>query len=283
MRQLLTQTIDARPLAIGRIILGIASLPLALEWFRPMLKVASGDFMALPVFDGATPLPSLVVLTFFGLSLAASAGMILGVAGRLPSLLLAAVTALVLLADQQIYSNHLLLMLMLATFMGLSGAHKAYTVFDLKRKSRRRTRGTLVPYWPAFLIKAQITTLYFWTAVSKINPQYLSGEVVGVNLRDWVPIPESLLPAVSVASIAAEFFLAVALWIPKTRLLGFLVGFGLHLGILVFLTSPAPLIPFAMLMSSGYILFAHDSMERGRWKLPAPARGLRGRAVTTTR
>lgn len=266
MRQLLTQTIDARPLAIGRIILGVASLALAIEWFRPMWKIASGGSMALPVFDGAVPLTSAVVAGLFGLSLAASGGMILGVAGRLPSLLLTLVTAAVLLADQQIYSNHMLLMLMLSIFMGLSGAHKALTVFDLKR---RKHRLELVPYWPAFLIKAQITTLYFWTAVSKINPQYLSGEVIDANLRGWVPIPEGLLPAISIASIAAEFFLAFALWIPKTRLLGFLVGAGLHVGILAFLTSPAPLIPFAMLMATGYALFAHDSFERGQWKLPA--------------
>lgn len=279
MRQLLTQTIDAKPLAVGRILLGVASLPLALEWFRPMMKVASRDYIALPVFDGAGSLPSLVVMVFFGLSLMASAGMILGVAGRLPALLLAAVTGLVLLSDQQVYSNHLLLLLMLSTFMGLSGAHRALTVFDMGKR-RRRVHREQVPYWPAFLIKAQITTLYFWTAVSKINPQYLSGEVVGANLRDWVPIPEGLLPAVSVLSIAAEFFLAVALWIPKTRLLGFLVGAGLHLGILAFLTSPAPLIPFAMLMATGYVLFAHDSIERGQWKLPAFA-GSRKRAAVT--
>ena len=269
MRQLLTQNIDARPLAIGRILLGIASLPLALEWFRPLLKVASRDYIALPVFDGAGSLPSIVVMVFFGVSLIASAGMILGVGGRFPALLLAAVTALVLLADQQIYSNHLLLLLMLATFIGLSGAHRAFTVFDLKRRQRRRRGTVAVPSWPAFLIKAQITTLYFWTAVSKINPQYLSGEVIDANLRGWVPIPEGMLPAVSVMSIAAEFFLAVALWIPKTRLLAFVVGFGLHLGILAALTSPAPLIPFAMLMATGYVLFAHDSVQRGQWKLPA--------------
>lgn len=280
MRQLLTQTIDARPLAVGRILLGVASLPLAVEWFRPLLKVASRDSMALPVIDGAGSLPSIVVMLFFGLSVAASAGMILGVAGRLPALLLAAVTALVLLADQQVYSNHMILLLMLSSFMGLSGAHRAYTVAELRRKRRKRSRGDLVPYWPAFLIKAQITTLYFWTAVSKINPQYLSGEVIDANLRGWVPVPESLLPAVSLASIAAEFFLAFALWIPKTRLLGFLVGFGLHFGILAFLTSPAPLIPFAMLMATGYVLFAHDSIERGQWKLPAFA-GSRKRAAVS--
>ena len=276
MRQLLIRTIDARPLALARIAVGISSLPIALESLFPMLDVASGDYLVLPVFNGSPPLTSIGVWALFAVSVTASVAMILGIAGRLPAILVSACAATALLSDQQLYSNHLLLLVMLSALLGLSGAAKAIRSVELNRTAQ-------VPYWPAFLIKAQITTLYAWTAIAKINPQYLSGEVVGSNLREWVPVGIDLLPAVSVLSIAAEAFLAVALWVPFTRALGFLVGSGLHIGILVCLVNPAPLIPFALLMLSGYVLFAHDSLERGHWKKPTLTLRARERASTLVR
>ncbi|HEX9229008.1 MAG TPA: HTTM domain-containing protein, partial [Arthrobacter sp.] len=204
-------------------------------------------------------------------SVASSVAMILGVAGHVPALLVSACAATVLLSDQQLYSNHMLLLVTLSTLIGLSGAARAIRVFELKRTEQ-------VPYWPSFLIKAQITTLYAWTAISKVNPQYLSGEVIGSNLRPWVPVGSDLLPSIAVLSIAAEAFLAVALWLPCSRWLGFLVGAGLHIGILVFLLNPAPLIPFALLMLGGYAQFTYASMETGQWKMPALMPRARARA-----
>lgn len=196
--------------------------------------------------------------------------MVIGLAGRIPALAVAGIAAVVLLIDQQTYSNHMVLLLMLALFLGMSGSTHAFSVLRHSRKPE-------VPYWPAFLIKAQITTLYAWTAVSKINPQYLSGEVLGTYLNSWVPLPDSLLPAAAILSIVAEAFLAVALWIPRTRKLAFLVGAGLHIGIVIMLASPAPLVGFGMLMLSGYVLFAWGigrpaaaiHADEGGMKLPA--------------
>ncbi|WP_077490554.1 HTTM domain-containing protein [Sinomonas mesophila] len=270
MLQFVNRDIDARPLALARIIIGLASFLLPVEWLKPMLRVASGDYLALPVFDGLPSVPTAAVYGLFAVSLLGSAAMVMGIFGGLPALAVAACSAIVLLADQQVYSNHFLLLVMLCTFIGLSGASKAMTV--LRPKATQP-----VPYWPAFLIKAQITTLYAWTAISKVNPQYLSGDVLADQLRPWVPVPDSLLPAVAVTSIVVEAFLAVALWLPRTRLLAFIAGFGLHVGILVLLLYPGPLISFAMLMSSGYVLFAHESLVSGQWRIPG--RGARVRAA----
>ena len=73
-------------------------------------------------------------------------------------------------------------------------------------------------------------------------------------------------------SIGAEAFLAVALWMPKLRLIAFVVGGGLHVGILAMLHNPFPLIPFAMLMMCGYMLFAHASLETVQWNWPESLR-----------
>jgi len=268
---------DARPLGLGRILVGLASLPIALEWAIPLLKAASGDYLVLPVFDGWKTLPDTAVLILLAISLVSSLAMILGIAGRLPSLLVAVCGAVAILSDQQAYSNHLLLLVMLSFFIGVSGATNAISISAGINKTQE------VPYWPAFLIKMQITTVYAWTAAAKVNDQYLAGDVLRMNLQPWVPVPDHLLPAIAMSSIAAEAFLAVALWIPKLRLLAFMVGGALHLGIVLTLIQPAPLIPFGLLMMTGYVLFAHDSILNGRWNMTSFGRRSRSPSMTGVR
>lgn len=267
MRAILTQVIDPRPLAAARIMVGLVSLGFTFEWIRILVRASSGKYLAMPVIAGLPTLGPELVWGLFAVSLGASTAMVLGVAGRLPAVLVSLTTAAVLLADQQTYSNHMVLLMMLALFLGASGSAQAWALF-------RRSRQAEVPYWPAFLIMAQITTLYAWTAVAKINPQYLSGEVLGEFLHPWVPIPENLLPAVSVLSVVTEAFLAVALWIPKARKLAFIVGGGLHIGIVVLLGSPAPLIGFGMLMLSGYVLFAWGEARPSSAENPSQQRSV---------
>ncbi|UJP10279.1 hypothetical protein L2X99_00715 [Microbacterium sp. KUDC0406] len=69
--------------------------------------------------------------------------------------------------------------------------------------------------------------------------------------------------AAAAASIAAELFLAFALWHRRTRPTAFVVGAILHLGIIVLLQGSDELVPFALLMAAGYVQFAHLSMRAG--------------------
>lgn len=249
MRRILSDVMDPRPLALARMLVGLAAAGFSFEWISVLARAASGKYLAFPVLAG-WPAPSPVfVLVLFAVSLVASAAMVLGLAGRIPALLVSGTTAAVLLVDQQTYSNHLVLLMMLSGFLGMSGAAEAWTVSRAEHPAR-------VPYWPAFLIQAQITTVYAWTAIAKINPQYLSGEVLGTYLQPWAPIPSGLLPVAAVLSIIAEAFLAVGLWVARTRNLALVAGGALHLGIVVLLQDPAPLVGFAALMAGGYVLFA---------------------------
>jgi Vitamin K-dependent gamma-carboxylase len=250
MRAVLTATMNPRPLAAARIIVGLVAVGFSFEWGRILLRASSGNFLALPVVSGWSSVHPPFVAGLFALSMGASLAMVMGLAGRLPAALVAVTAGVALLADEQTYSNHLVLLMMMATWLSLSSADQA---FSLSRSPKSKQ----VPYWPAFLIKMQITTLYGWTAIAKINEQYLSGEVVGTYVHSWMPISAQLLPAAAVLSILAEAFLSVALWIPSLRKIGYLVGAGLHVGIVVFLDSPAPLVGFGALMLSGYVIFAY--------------------------
>lgn len=262
MRAILTQVIDPRPLAAARILVGLVSLGFTFEWIRVLVRASSGKYLAMPVIAGWPPPAPELVWALVGLSLGASTAMVLGLAGRLPAVTIALTTAAVLLADQQTYSNHMVLLMMLALFLGASGSANAWAL-------PRRFRPAQVPYWPVFLIKVQITTLYAWTAVAKVNPQYLSGEVLGEYLHSWAPIPDNSLSAVAVLSVATEAFLSISLWIPKAQKVSFVVGAGLHIGIVVLLGSPAPLIGFGMLMLSGYVLFAWGEVGPGPAEKPS--------------
>jgi hypothetical protein len=245
----LNGSIDPRPLALCRILVGLAGAGFAFEWIGVLARAASGQYMAVPVVSGMpTPTPAFVV-SLFAVSLVGALAMVLGVAGRVPALLVAVTTVTVLLVEQQAYSNHLVLLSSLSLLLGMSGAAQAWTL-------SRSTRAAEVPYWPAFLIKAQITSVYAWTAISKLNPDYLDGRVLSTFLQPWVPVPHHLLPAFAALSVLAEATLAIFLWVPKLRKPAFAMGAALHLGILVLLQDPAPLIGFAMLMAAGYVLFA---------------------------
>lgn len=252
MQHLLTAGVDPRPLAAARIITALVAVGFALEWGRTLSRASSGNYLALPVVEGWPTVAPSFVAALLGVSLAASIAMAIGLGGRLPAILVALVAGVVLFADEQTYSNHLVLLMMMALWLGLSDAHRAW------RLSKIRASG-MVPYWPAFLIKVLISSLYAWTAVSKINPQYLSGEVLGTYLHSWVPISGAMLSVAAVLSIVVEVFLSIALWMTRLRKLAFLVGVGLHLGIVVLLESPAPLVGFGALMMAGYIVFGYST------------------------
>lgn len=256
MRHVLTHVVDPRPLAVCRILVGIVAAWFSFEWLSVLVRASSGRYLRIPVFEGWPVLSPNFVWALFVVSIVASVAMIFGVAGRLPAVMVAVTAALVLVVEQQTFSNHMVLLMMLAAFLGVSGSASAWRL-------SRSPRATSVSYWPAFLIQILITTLYAWTALSKVNPQYLSGEVLSTFLQPWVPLPDQFLPAAALLSIVAEAFLAIALWIPKLRKLAFVLGSGLHFGIVLLLDSPAPLIGFGMLMLTGYILFA--------WADPVPS------------
>lgn len=264
MLPILSRTINARPLAMGRILVGLASLIVATEWFVTLGRLSTGTKLQLPYVESMPLIGPSAVLAMFAVAVVAGLGAILGIAGRLPMILVCATSVAALAADRQAFSNHLVLLALLALYLSFSGAGETLKVGAWNRSVR-------VPYWPAFLVKFQITTVYAWTAISKLNEQYLSGEVIGQHLREWVPLAPQLLPLLALGSVGIELFLSVALWIRALRPLAFLAGAGLHLGIVLMLNTAMPLVAFALIMLAGYVLFAHDALQ-GR---PAARGGMR--------
>ncbi|BDZ65049.1 HTTM domain-containing protein [Agromyces mangrovi Wang et al. 2018] len=257
MQRLLTKEVDARPLAVSRIVVGLAAMGVSLEWAIPLLRLTTGEYLRTPVLWGA-PSPSVAfVLFIYIMTLVGAMGMALGALGRAAPSMVGLACLLALLADQQVYSNHALLLLLLSILLALSDAHRTLSIL-------RRNRGPVqVAYWPAFLIRALLSSVYLWTAIAKVNGDYLAGDVFAHFGNDLMGLLAPVLPALAVTSIVTELFVGIALWVRPLFPLALLAGIGLHTGIIVTLHDPYPLVLFAMLMAPAYLLAGAEWVRGG--------------------
>jgi tetratricopeptide (TPR) repeat protein len=88
--------------------------------------------------------------------------------------------------------------------------------------------------WALRLIFVQISIVYFWAAVAKLDPAWLDGTTIGRQIQPGVmrDAAEALgLGVTAKLVIAAELFLAVALFVRALWLPALLIGLGLHAGI----------------------------------------------------
>ena len=70
----------------------------------------------------------------------------------------------------------------------------------------------ILALWPdeanrKLLLRIQVCVLYLFAGLSKINPRFLSGEVIA-DRQPWLPAPEFL----AIAAIGAEWALCIAVW-----------------------------------------------------------------------
>lgn len=264
MRELLTGTVDPRVLAACRVLVGLGALWITAESYVVLAAVADGA-LAMPLVGvrAVAPLPQAVL----AVGLLGALAMVTGLAARAGAVAVTTTALATLVLDAQAYSNHLVLLMCLAAVLVGARTDGAWTV-------RRRERRGEVPAWPTFLVLVVVTTVYLWTAVAKLNPEFLSGAV----LSTFSAVPPAWAPTAAWAAVAAELALAVVLWVPWARLVGLVLGAGLHWSIVALMADPAPLVAFASLMASGYVVAAYA----GRQELAVVRRRL-DRPVTVPR
>jgi len=115
--------------------------------------------------------------------------------------------------------------------------------------------------WPLLLLKFQLSVVYVFAALTKINDDFLSGEILAGSLGTGiVPFPESLRTPVFLSILAGiavivEFAVGTLIWHRRYRFLAFALGLGFHLAIPLSMQPTAELVVFSLEMLALYPLF----------------------------
>jgi hypothetical protein len=268
MHRVLELRANAWPLAVARIIIGINAALASFEAWRALSRLLRPTVVRIPFFPWIPLLPASALPAFIALWLVAALLLVVGWKTRVAGCVLTLVTWYALLLDQQVYSNHLYLLALLILLLTISDSGAAWSL-----DARQRAAPSDVAAWPIVLLKLQVTLVYFFSAIAKITPLYLSGEVMALMLKNegWLALPQpwrtpAVMSCLAMASIAAELFIAIGLWSPRLRRFAIVTGIGFHLSILAIMNSSRlSLLIFALSMFAAYVLFVDEDPRQWRW------------------
>jgi hypothetical protein len=250
----LTGQAPARPLALVRIIIGLSAAASALELIVLLPQIFAPAHLQMPFVSWIPRLPAPLAIIFAALWATSALLLALGLHTRAAGATLAALVAYALLCDQQLYSNHYYLLLLLTLLLTISDSGA-----DLSLDARRAGARQSVVGWPVLLIKLQLSAVYFFAAVTKLNPVFMSGEVIRRYAEGGLILP--LPPAwLALLAVATELFLAFGLWLPGLRWAALVAGLALHTLIVITMGLPNAhaafqLTQFGAITLAPYLLF----------------------------
>ena len=247
MLNLFSEVLPARPVRLIQRVIGAMCLLRVIEEYRIMSRVLKPQSIRFPVIEGLPVLTqgqaAVLLAVWFGAALTFT----IGWKTRISGFVLAAVMGYTLLIDQQLYASNLYLLSLIVLLL---------TFAEVGRPSE----SNFVWRWPALLLQIQLTIVYFFAAVTKVNSVYLKGYMLGSNLRKEFPavvFAPGMLTTLAVASIFIELFLAGAFWVRSLRKTAVVVGVLFHVAMVLAITPAvaAQLIVFAVACISIYPLF----------------------------
>lgn len=258
---------SARGLGLARILVGVAALIRAGVTYGILNGVFAVGNVRIPYVPvGFEPGESAIGLMTLAWA-AAALGFALGWHTRLFGVVLAGLMAFTLILDQQTYSNHLYLLILVTVLLVVADAGAALSL-DARRTDERE-----VPGWPVMLLRIQTSIVYGFAALWKMNLTYLSGAVLYAFLprTGWLALPESMvtvtvLAPLAILSVMAEAFLAVMVWRPTWRHQAFALAFLLHAGMVLFVdpTGRLQIVVFALVMFALLLQFLPTDRESRR-------------------
>lgn len=257
LQRLISSRAPSHPVAVARIGVAVAVLLEAAHSGETLLRLDDPGILRAPYVAWAPPMTDGLAWIFIGLWVASASAVLLGWRTRLAAAVLTATIAAVMLLDQQLYSNHLYLIVLVCGLLTVADSGAALSL-DARRLGERRE----ISGWPIWLLRLQVSVVYGYAALSKLNPDFLSGSVVASYLRRAGPLamPDSwrfLEPMLilSVLAICTEAFLAVALWSRRWRPAALVGALALHVGITGWLDPSYQLLVFSLATLPLLILF----------------------------
>lgn len=234
--------------AVARVGLGVSAL-LGLVASLGTLVAVSENEVQRPLWSllpEVTPFTAMVVPLVF---VPAAVAMVVGAWPRASAGLLALAFSSLFVWEQQTYSNHLYLCLLLCLWFAVSptGEHR--------------------------LLMTQLSVCYAFAGPTKINGEFLSGDVLRSVVR--ADLPATWWPLLALVTITTELILAAGLWIPRARKAVACMGLAFHAsvplamsgdryGLAGFsLTCPC-LYPLFLARNSAHPIRDRDPLEHGR-------------------
>lgn len=256
LRRLVSRQTSPYGVGLVRALVGLAALLQVRETVMGLKVLSRPGILRLPRADWPGLLPPAGVRIYVVLWLILAISFSLGWHTRIAGIGLCAILAYPLMLDHQIYQNHVYLLFLMCLLLTVANSGAAVSL-----DSRRRGVPPTIAAWPVDLIKVQVTLIYAFAALAKLNYDYLSGSVIDVRIASGMGLDGGEQPlamvfaAVAGITVILELFLAVGFWLRRLRPYAVCLGVVFHFSIFLALGGPG-LVVFGMTMIASYILFA---------------------------
>jgi vitamin K-dependent gamma-carboxylase len=130
-------------------------------------------------FEWVKPWAGIGMYVHFAIMGVAALGVMLGAWYRLSTVVLFATFTYVFLLEQAYYLNHFYLISLLAFLMIFIPANRALSIDAWRRPALRSDDA---PAWCRWLLLAQLSVVYFYAGIAKLNGDWLHGE----PMRSWL-------------------------------------------------------------------------------------------------
>jgi hypothetical protein len=248
----LEQRTDARPLAGARMVIGSAAVLRGLVSYHLFDRVLTPGVLRVRLFEWVPDISREMLPVYVGIWLIVAGAFTFGYRTRFNGSILFALIVYHLAVGQTSYSSHVYFLGCLILLLTVADAGKDLS-FDWRRNGGERAT---VPLWGVTLLKIQVTIVYAVAAYAKINPWFLSGEVLGraIIRPAFLHTPETLI-ALSWATIAFEASMAIALWIKPLRRWAITGGVIFHTMVPLMMGLYGGLVVFSASIVGAYVLF----------------------------
>nr|WP_255651212.1 HTTM domain-containing protein [Cesiribacter sp. SM1] len=179
----LFRPIDIAPLVFFRVVVGgLITIELAGEIITDYgADYFHTDFhFSYLFFEWLKPWPSFWMHLHFAFNVLMALFVTLGLYYRASALLLCLGTTSAFLMEKSVYINHTYLYCLTAFLMIFIPAHKAWSL-DVRRKPRLEQSS--VPAWTLWILLFQISVVYIFAGLAKLNPDWFRGTPLNI----WLP------------------------------------------------------------------------------------------------
>ncbi|MAE66358.1 MAG: hypothetical protein CMJ18_18975 [Phycisphaeraceae bacterium] len=242
----LFERVDIASLVVFRVVYGAAMLGIAAMFFvHDRIQkdfVEPVHFFSYPGLAWLKPLAGSGMHWLFGGLIVLSILVIVGACYRLAALLLCLGWTYVFLTDQALYQHQYYLFALLGLLMVCMPANRAFSIDVWLRPTRQIDT---VPFWPVWLIRAQLDIVLLYNGLARINADWLSGGPVALQLAPHTEMPVIgglvtdlwLIRAFTYGFIVLDLFLAPLLMWRRTRGIAYFLAVAYHLVIASFFNA----------------------------------------------